>query len=277
MVNLSRFSLEGKVALVTGASRGIGRATALGFADAGADVVIASRRQPDLEKVAEEIRAKGRKALPVAAHIGKIEEIRSLVDTAVAKFGKIDILVNNAAASPAMASPLDAEERLWDTIMNLNVKGVYFLSQAVAKIMKEHGGGKIINVSSVDAFKPEYRVGIYSIAKTAILMVTKSLALELAEYNIRVNAIAPGAVSTKLLDSHWFGMPEDVAKAQKDFLAKLTPMARVAEPDEMVGAMIFMASDASSYMTGSCIVVDGGQLLGTVPTVYEDMFKELFH
>ncbi|MBM3174014.1 MAG: SDR family NAD(P)-dependent oxidoreductase, partial [Chloroflexi bacterium] len=140
MVNLSRFSLEGKVALVTGASRGIGRATALGFADAGADVVIASRRQPDLEKVAEEIRAKGRKALPVAAHIGKIEEIRSLVDTAVAKFGKIDILVNNAAASPAMASPLDAEERLWDTIMNLNVKGVYFLSQAVAKIMKEHGG-----------------------------------------------------------------------------------------------------------------------------------------
>ncbi|MBM3167218.1 MAG: SDR family NAD(P)-dependent oxidoreductase, partial [Chloroflexi bacterium] len=225
MVNLSRFSLEGKVALVTGASRGIGRATALGFADAGADVIIASRKQPDLEKVAEEIRAKGRKALPVAAHIGKIEEIRSLVDTAVAKFGKIDILVNNAAASPAMASPLDAEERLWDTIMNLNVKGVYFLSQAVAKVMKEHGGGKIINVSSVDAFKPEYRLGIYSIAKTAILMVTKSLALELAEYNIRVNAIAPGAVSTKLLDSHWFGMPEDVAKAQKDFLAKLTPMA----------------------------------------------------
>ena len=277
MVNLSRFSLEGKVALVTGASRGMGRATALGLADAGADVILASRKLPDLEKVAEEIRSKGRKALPVAAHIGKMEEIRSLVDTAVAEFGKIDILVNNAAASPAMASPLDAEERLWDTVMNLNLKGVYFLSQAAARVMKERGGGKIINVSSVDAFKPEYRVGIYSIAKTAILMVTKSLALELAEFNIRVNAIAPGAVSTKLLDSHWFGMPEDVAKAQRDFLAKLVPMQRIAEPDEIVGAMIYLASDASSYTTGSCLVVDGGQLLGTVPTVFEEMMMGPSH
>jgi NAD(P)-dependent dehydrogenase (short-subunit alcohol dehydrogenase family) len=276
MVNLSRFSLEGKVALVSGASRGIGRATALGFADAGADVILASRKQPDLDKVAEEIRAKGRKALPLAAHIGKLEEIRNLLDRGVAEFGKIDILVNNAAASPAMASPLDAEERLWDTVMNLNLKGMYFLGQAVARVMKEHGGGSIINVSSVDAFKPEFRVSIYSIAKAAAIMVTRSMALELAEDNIRVNAIAPGAVNTKLLDSHWFGMPEDIVKAQKEFVAKLVPMARIAEPDEMVGAMIFMASDASSYMTGSCIVVDGGQLLGTVPTVYEDMFKELF-
>jgi NAD(P)-dependent dehydrogenase (short-subunit alcohol dehydrogenase family) len=175
-----------------------------------------------------------------------------------------------------MASPLDAEERLWETVMNVNLKGMYFLSQAVARVMKEHGGGSIINVSSVDAFKPEFRVGIYSIAKAAAIMVTRSMALELAEHNIRVNAIAPGAVNTRLLDSHWFGMPDDIAKAQKDFLAKLVPMARIAEPDEMVGAMIFMASAASSYMTGSYIVVDGGQLLGTVPTVYGDMFKGLF-
>ena len=267
MVNLSRFSLEGKVALVTGGSRGIGRATALGFAEAGADVVVASRKLPDLEKVADEIRGVGRKALPVEAHAGRMDDIGRLVETVVAEFGKIDILVNNAGTSPAMATVLDADERLWDSIMNLNLKGVYFLSQAVARVMKEHGGGKIINVASMDGYKPEVGVSIYSISKAAVLMVTKSMALELAQHNIRVNAIAPGAVSTRILDSHWFHLPEEEAKKQKAELGKMAPLQRVGEPDEMVGAMVYLASDASSFMTGETLLVDGGMLLGSAPWV----------
>ena len=262
-MGLSRFSLEGKVALVTGGSRGIGRATAIGFAEAGADVVVASRKLPDLEKVADEIRGVGRKALPVAAHVGKMENIHRLVETVTAEFGKIDILVNNAGTSPAMATVLDAEERLWDSVMNLNLKGLYFLSQAVARVMKEHGGGKIINVASMDGYKPEYFVGPYSIAKAAVIMATKSMALELAPYNIRVNAIAPGAVSTRILNSHWFNLPDEEAEAQKTEMAKAVPLQRIADSEEMVGAMIYLASDASSYTTGETILVDGGMTLAS--------------
>ena len=263
MVDLSRFSLEGKVALVTGGSRGIGRATALGFAEAGADVVVASRKLPDLEKVADEIRGVGRKALPVAAHVGRMEDIHRLVETVTAEFGRIDILVNNAGSSPALSTVLDIEERLWDSIMNLNLKGLYFLSQAAARVMQEHGGGKIINVSSVDGYKPEHSVGPYSIAKAAVIMATKSMALELAPYNIRVNAIAPGGVATRLFDSHWFDVPEEEMKKQKAAFAKALPLQRVGDPDDMVGAIIYLASDASSYVTGETILVDGGAMLSS--------------
>ncbi|TRZ93853.1 MAG: glucose 1-dehydrogenase [Dehalococcoidia bacterium] len=265
MVNPSRFSLEGKVALVTGGSRGIGRATALGFAEAGADVVVASRKLPDLEKVADEIRGVGRKALPVVANVGRMDDIGRLVETVVAEFGTIDILVNNAGTNPAMASVLDIDERLWDSIINLNLKGVYFLSQAVARVMKDHGGGRIINVSSVDAYKPEYHGAIYAISKAGLLMMTKSMAFELAPHDIRVNAIAPGPVSTNLLNSRWFHLPEEETKAQKAALVKMTLLRHIAEPDEMVGAMIYLASDASSYTTGETILVDGGVLLGPMP------------
>ena len=265
MVNLSRFSLDGKVALVTGASRGMGQATAIGFAEAGADVAVASRKLPDLEKVADEIRKTGRKALPVAAHIGKMEEIGKLVETVMAEFGRIDILVNNAGGNPALASCLDADERLWDNIVNLNLKGVYFLSQAVARIMKEKGGGKIINTASIDAYKPEWNVSIYTITKAAVTMLTKCMALELAQYNIRVNAVAPGAITTRLFDSHWFHLPEEEAKAGREKMAKSIPMQRIGNPDDVVGVMLYLASDASSYTTGDTIVVDGGMLVGPVP------------
>lgn len=268
MVNLSRFSLEGKVALVAGGSRGIGRATALGLAEAGADVVVSSRKLPDLEKVADEIRALGRRALPVAAHAARMEDINRLVETVVAQFGTIDILVNNAGTSPAAATALDADERLWDSIVNLNLKGLYFLSQAAARVMKEHGGGKIINVSSIDGYRPEHNVGIYSITKAAVVMVTKSMALELAQCGIRVNAIAPGPVSTRILDAHWSHLPEEEAKAQKAELAEMVPLQRIAEPDEMVGAMIYLASDASSFTTGETIVIDGGMLISSAPWVH---------
>lgn len=197
----------------------------------------------------------------MAAHIGKMEDIRKLVETVKDEFGRIDILVNNAGTTPAMATFLDVEERLWDVVMNLNLKGLYFLCQAVARMMKEQGGGKIINVSSIDGYKPEFSVGVYSISKAAVLMVTKSMAEELAPYNIRVNAIAPGPISTRILDSHWFHLGEKEAKDQRRDFAKTIPLQHIAAPDEIAGAMIYLASDASSFTTGASIIIDGGVLL----------------
>jgi len=260
-MDLSQFSLEGKTALVTGASRGIGKATAIGFARAGADVIVTSRKLPDLELVADEIKALGRKSLAVATHVGRMDQIDALVKQVAGEFGKIDILVNNAGTSPVMDSVLDIEERAWDAVMNLNLKGLFFLSQAVARMMKEQGGGRIINVASVDAFKPEYLVSAYSISKAAVVMVTRAMARELAQYNIRVNCIAPGAVSTKLLDSHWSNIPEEEAKAQKEALAKRIPAGHIAQPEEMANIAIFLASESSSYVTGQTIIAEGGTLM----------------
>lgn len=248
--------MEGQVALVTGGSRGIGRATALGFAKARADVAVVSRRLPDLEKVAEEVRGLGSKSLAVAAHVGRMEGINEIVTKVKEEFGRIDILVNNAGTSPAMIPALDADERIWDSIMNLNLKGLFFLSQAVANVMKKHGGGKIINVASVDGFRPEPNIGIYAISKAGVVMATKVMALEWAQYNIRVNAIAPGNVHTRLGDSRFKVVP-----GYQEELLKRTPMGRIAAPDEMVGAMIYLSSDASSFTTGETLVVDGGTLI----------------
>ena len=262
MNNFTNFNLEGKVALITGASRGIGRAAALAFAKAGASVVLTSRKQEDLDKVAEEIKAAGGKALAVAAHAGRLEDIRKMLDRVVQEYGRVDVLVNNAGGSPATALCLDVEERLWETVMNLNLKGVFFLSQAVGRIMKDNGGGKIINVASVSGFKPEYKNGVYSMAKAAVIMLTKVMALELAPFNIRVNAIAPGPIMTKLLSYNWTGLPEEYSKMVQDYVANSTPMARIGDPDEISGAMLYLASDASSYTTGETITIDGGMLLG---------------
>ncbi|MFC1932039.1 SDR family NAD(P)-dependent oxidoreductase [Chloroflexota bacterium] len=252
-MELSQFSLEGQVALVTGGSRGIGKATAIGFAKAGADVVVVSRKLPDLEEVASEIRGLGRKSLAVEAHIGRMEQIGSLVEKVVAEFGKIDILVNNAGTSPVFTPSVDLEEGAWDAIMNLNLKGLFFLSQAVARVMREHGGGKIINVASVDGYKPEVNIGAYAISKAGVIMATKVMAVELAQYNIRVNVIAPGTVHTRLGDSRF-----EVAPGYDKELLERTPLRRIAEPEEIVGAMIYLASGASSFVTGQTFIVDGG-------------------
>ncbi len=245
------FSLKDKVALVTGASRGIGEATAKGLARAGADLAIVSRRLPDLEKVGEEIKKMGRKCLPVQAHLGKLEEINQLVKRVLEEFGKIDILVNNAATNPTMAQAIDVDERAWDSIMNLNLKGLFFLSQAVGRVMREKGGGKIINVSSVAGITPDL-LPIYSISKAAVNMVTKVMAQQWAQYNIRVNAIAPGLTKTRFSEALWKN--QDILK----IAMFKTPMGRPAEPDEMVGGIIYLASDASSYVTGQIIPIDGG-------------------
>ena len=264
MFDLSRFSLKGKVAIVTGGSRGIGKAIAQGFAKAGARVAITSRKMNDLEATAAEVKAFGGEAFPVQSHLAKMEEINKMVKTVMDRFGRIDILVNNAGASPAMGTVLDSEERLWDTIINLNLKGLYFTSQAVARIMKKQGGGKIINIASIDGFKPEPGVSIYSVSKAGVRMVSRAFAAELAPFNIQVNTIAPGPISTKMLDSHWFHLPPEEAKKQKEAMAQMTPMGRIGEPDEIAGAAVYLASDASSYTTGTEIVIDGGVLQGFV-------------
>ncbi len=248
------FSLKGKVALITGGSRGIGAVAAKGLAEAGADVALASRKLPDLEKVAQAIKQMGRRALPVAAHVGRVEEINNLVAKVVEEFGRIDILVNNAGTNPTMASAMDVDERAWDSIMNLNLKGLFFLSQKVARVMKEKGGGKIINVSSIAGLSPDL-LPIYSISKAGVIMATKVMAQQWAKYNIRANAIAPGLVKTSFSEALW---------NNPDILNKTlitTPMARIGQPEEMLGAILYFASDASSYVTGQVIALDGGQTI----------------
>jgi len=191
----------------------------------------------------------------INAHLGRMDDVRKVADTARAAFSRIDILVNNAGTSPVFASFLESDERLWDTVMNLNMKGLYFLSQAIARIMKEQGGGNIINVSSIDAFMPEIDNGIYAVSKAGVCMITKVMARELAPYNIRVNTIAPGFVHTKLLDSSF-----EVRPGRAEECRKLVPLGRIAEPEDMIGTMIYLASDASAYMTGHTVAVDGGLL-----------------
>ena len=246
------FLVPGKVALVTGASRGIGRAIALGLAKAGADVVLAARKLPDLESVAQEISRMGRKALPVSANVRQLPELESLVQRAVDEFGHIDILVNNAGTNPVFGSVFDYDERAWDVTMGLNLKGYFFLSQAVGRLMRESGGGNIINVASVDGIRPRIGGGIYAISKAGIIMLTQVLAQEWGQYNIRVNAIAPGLVRTRLSEALWDNTLIR-EKTEDD-----TALGRIAEPEEIVGAALFLASEASSYMTGQTIVLDGG-------------------
>lgn len=244
-------SLTGKVAIVTGASRGIGKAIALEMARSGADLVVVSRKIADLEKTAEEARATGRKAIAVAAHIGRLEDIANVVTKAKEAYGKIDILVNNAATNPTMDSALDVSDRAWDSIMNLNLKGLFFLAQAVAKVMKEHGGGVIINVSSVAGVTPDI-LPIYSISKAGVNMATKVMAQQWAPYGIRANTLSPGQTKTQFSEALW-GNP-DIYKVIMD----RTPLKRIADPQDMANAAVFLASDKASFITGQNLLVDGG-------------------
>ncbi|MFC2006298.1 glucose 1-dehydrogenase [Chloroflexota bacterium] len=251
----SKFSLNGKVALVTGGSRGIGRAIALTFADAGADVVVISRKLPALEAVAEEIRAKGRKGLALASHVAKLEESKGLIERIKAEFGRIDILVNNAATNPYYGPLIDAEEWAWDATMNVNLKGPFLLSQLVARIMKEQGGGSIINITSVAGIVPS-ALHFYGVTKAGLIMLTKVMAKEWGQYNIRVNVIAPGLVQTQFSEVLW------KEPAVGESARKKTALGRIGTPEDIAGAALFLASDASSYMTGETVVVDGGELVG---------------
>jgi len=251
-MGITNFSLEGKVALVAGGSRGIGEAGAIGMAEAGADVVVSSRKLPDLERVAEEIRARGRRGMAIAAHIAKQEESRNLVDKVMAEFGRIDILFNNAGTNPYYGPIIDAEEWAWDITMNVNLKGPFILSQMVAKIMREQGGGSIINTASTGGLRPGGNQGIYSITKAAMIMMTKVMSKEWGEYNIRVNALAPGVIKTRLSEALWKEPAVGEAVAQR------TPLRRLGEIEDLAGAVVYLASDASSFVTGDTIIIDGG-------------------
>ena len=248
------FSLEGKVALVAGGSRGIGKASALALAEAGADVVVTSRKLPDLEVVADEIKSRGRKGLAIASHIGKIEESKDLVDKVMAQFGRIDILLNNPGTNPFWGPVIDAEEWAWDITMNVNLKGIFFLSQLVARTMREQGGGSIINTSSAAGFRPGNNQGIYSVTKAALIMLTKVMASEWGQFGIRANAIAPGVIKTKLSEALW------KKPAVGEAATKRTALGRLGEPEDVAAVVQFLASDAASYVTGETILIDGGVL-----------------
>lgn len=252
-MDTSYLSLQGKVALVTGGSRGIGRSIALQLADAGADVVVSSRKLPDLEKVAEEIKKTGRKGLAVQAHNAKMEDLRNLMAKVKQEYGRLDILVNNAVANPVMADVLHMEEAPFDLIMNANIKGYYFLSQAAAQMMVEQkSGGAIVNIASVGGYFVTPGLGPYCISKAAIIMMTKCLAVELRAYNIRVNCIAPGIVKTKFSEALWSN-----EKLMAELMKKM-PLHKISEPEEIARTALYLASDASSFMTGSTLIIDGG-------------------
>jgi NAD(P)-dependent dehydrogenase (short-subunit alcohol dehydrogenase family) len=251
-MDTSYLSLEGKVALVTGGSRGIGKAIALAFADAGADVAISSRKQASLDEVAAEIRGMGRRALAVAAHNREPDDLRNLFEKVKNEFGRIDILVNNAATNPVMASLLDTDEKVFDTIMNTNLKGYFLLSQMAARLMIEQGGGNILNISSIGGISPDKGLGVYCISKAAINMLTRALAIELGEYNIRVNALAPGVVQTRFSQALWSNEPLMQTEMQH------MPLKRIAQPEEVAQMALTMVSGAAAYITGQVIVMDGG-------------------
>ncbi len=248
-----QFSLEGKVAIVTGGSRGIGQAIAEGYAEMGAKVVLASRKAEALEQVKSNIEARGGEAHVIPTHMGDMEGIRRLVEGTMAKYGTIDILVNNAATNPIFCGTAEVEEAAYDKIMDVNVKGVFFLTQQVGRVMCEKGSGSVINVSSEAAFCPTPFLGVYSVSKAAVNMLTKVFAQEWGPKGVRVNAIAPGLVKTHFSQALWGN--EAILQAALNSI----PLGRIAEPEEMVGLAIFLASDASRYMTGQVILIDGGR------------------
>ena len=251
------FDLTGKVALITGASRGIGEAIARAYAAAGARVVLASRKQPDLDRVAADIVGLGGEALAVAAHTGDAEAIQSMVAAATETFGGIDIVVNNAATNPHFGPLLSSEESHWDKILDVNVKGYFQVIKACVPSMKARGGGKIINLASIAGLEPQMMMGIYCVSKAAVIMLTQVLAVELAAENIQVNAIAPGFIKTKFSAAIW-GNPQIYETIKKQI-----PQQRIAEPEELTGMALYLASAASSFTTGTVMLIDGGQKIGT--------------
>ncbi|GAB4537605.1 MAG: SDR family oxidoreductase [Anaerolineales bacterium] len=256
MQNPQPFDLSGKVALITGASRGIGEAIARAYAQAGASVVLTSRKPADLERVAQDIRAAGGRALPAAAHTGDAQAVAAVVEKATSTFGGIDIVVNNAATNPHFGPLLTAEDSHWDKILDVNVKGYFRVVKACVESMKARRGGKVINIASIAGLQPQPMMGVYCVSKAAVLMLTRVLAVELAQYNIQVNAIAPGFVKTRFSAALWQNPQLNAA------IIKTIPQKRMAEPHEIAGLAVYLASPASSFVTGSVFSIDGGQLLG---------------
>lgn len=250
------FDLSGKIALVTGASRGIGESIARLLAKHNAHVIISSRKLGDCQKVADSIVADGGKASAIACHIGELEQIEQLFSNISEQHGRLDILVNNAATNPYFGHILDTDLSAYQKTVDVNIRGYFFMSAEAGKLMRAHQGGAIVNVASVNGVIPGSFQGIYSITKAAVISMTKAFAKECANSNIRVNALLPGATDTR------FASALVKNEAVLNQLMPHVPMQRVAEPNEMAGAVLYLVSDAASYTTGSCITVDGGYLIG---------------
>lgn len=245
--------LKDKVAVITGASRGIGQAIAEGYLREGAKVVIASRKAEALEATAAELReATGGEVLPIATHTGQPDQCAALIQGAVDAFGRVDILVNNAATNPHFGPMLSAEASHWQKTFEVNVMGYFFMAKFAAEAMQKTGGGKIINVASVVAFQPGFMMGVYSCSKAAVVMMTKALAQELAPDQIQVNAIAPGFIKTKFSQTLWTN------EALHERIQSSTPAGRMGEPEELVGVAVMLASADSNFMTGETLMIDGG-------------------
>ena len=250
-----QFDLNGKVAIITGASKGIGESIARGFAEFGAKVVISSRKQEAVDAVAESFRADGLEAVGIACHVGELAQLENLVQKTVEKYGGVDILVNNAATNPVFGKLVAADGALFDQVMNVNVKGCMLLANLCYPIMKERGGGSVINIASVEGLKPSFGLGVYSISKAAVKMLTLTQAKEWGRAGIRSNAICPGLIKTKFSAALW--QNESILKQFETHL----PSGRMAQPDEMAGLALFLASDASSYCTGGVYTADGGHMI----------------
>jgi NAD(P)-dependent dehydrogenase (short-subunit alcohol dehydrogenase family) len=250
---MTEFSLEGKVAVIIGASRGIGRAIALRFAQAGAKVVVSSRKLEGVQAVADEIEAAGGEALALQAHVGRMDDVTALVRQTVETFGRVDVAVNNAATNPHFGPLLTADEGQVDKTLDVNLKGVFRGCRAVAPLMEKQGGGKIINIASVAGLRPGPGMGLYGISKAGVLMLTQVLAVELGPANIQVNAIAPGVIKTRFSRVLW-QTPEIAEPILRDL-----PAGRFGEADEVAGLALYLASPASDYVTGAVFVMDGGQ------------------
>jgi NAD(P)-dependent dehydrogenase (short-subunit alcohol dehydrogenase family) len=238
--------------LVTGASRGIGSAIATALVEQGAQVVLSSRKQTDLDEEATRINADyPKRATAIAAHAGRPEDLERLVKTVMEQFGHIDILVNNAATNPYFGPVLDAELSAWDKTFEVNLRGVFMLTKLVYQAWMEEHGGAVVNIASVGGLRPGLGLGVYNVTKAGVIMLTRQLALEIGG-KVRVNAVAPGLVKTRFAEALW-GNEEILER-----VISSNPIGRIGLPDEIAGAVVFLASDAASYINGEVIVIDGG-------------------
>ncbi len=252
---MNNIDLSGKVALVTGGSRGLGRAMCLGLADAGADVIIVSRKLENCEAVAQLVRDKGRKALAISAHTGDPDSLDRVIEQSYAEFGHVDILINNAGMNPILGPLSELTVELFQKLFDVNTKGPWYLASRMAPKMAQHGGGSIINVISVAGLKPPAYLGFYAATKAALQALTKVMAIEWGHHNIRVNALAPGSYHSDLFDS------AAANTGYEEGSINATVQKRIAETEEIISPILYLASDMSAYTTGHTLVSDGGFML----------------